>query len=104
MVIVQLSREYRNQEVLGWNIISIKFLNKRLSISIPIVHFYLPHMEFEGSIGLVTEKRNFFIVYFHVLGLFIANKHSLSEKKIRLSRATAVAAAVERKICATPTA
>jgi hypothetical protein len=32
----------------------------------------------------------------------MAKKHDLSEKKIRLSRAVAIA--VERKICATPTA
>jgi hypothetical protein len=32
----------------------------------------------------------------------MAKKHDLSEKKFRLSRAVAIA--VERKICATPTA
>jgi hypothetical protein len=43
------------------------------------------------------------IADFHVLGLFMVKKHDLSEKKIfRMSRAGAVA--VERKICATPTA
>jgi hypothetical protein len=46
------------------------------------------------------EKLKKFIADFHVLGLFMAKKHDLSEKKIRLSRAVAV----ERKICATPTA
>jgi hypothetical protein len=35
----------------------------------------------------------------------MAKKHDLSDKKkFRLSRAVAVAVAVERKICATPTA
>jgi hypothetical protein len=37
--------------------------------------FYLPHMEYEGSIGFVTGKMKFFIVDFHVFGLFIAKKH-----------------------------
>jgi hypothetical protein len=36
--------------------------------------FYLPHMEYEGSIGFVF----FFIADFHVLGLFMAKKHDLS--------------------------
>jgi hypothetical protein len=63
--------------------------------------FYLPHMEYEGSIGFVS--RFFFIIAdFHVLGLFMTKKHDLSEKKFPLSRAVAVE--VERKICATPTA
>jgi hypothetical protein len=42
------------------------------------------------------------IADFHVLGLFMAKKHDLSEKKFRLLRADAVA--VQRKVCATPTA
>jgi hypothetical protein len=36
-------------------------------------------MEYEGSIGFVTGKK--IIANFHVLGLFIAKKHDLSEKK-----------------------
>jgi hypothetical protein len=36
-------------------------------------HFYLPHMEYEGSIGFVAVKMIFF-AGFHVLGLFIAKK------------------------------
>jgi hypothetical protein len=50
-------------------------------------------------------KKN--IADFHVSGLFLAKKHDLSKKKnFRMSRAgaAAVAVAVERKICATPTA
>jgi hypothetical protein len=49
--------------------------------------FYLPHMEYEGSIGLVS--RNFFIADFHVLGLFMAKKHDLSlgDKKISVCHA-----------------
>jgi hypothetical protein len=46
------------------------------------IAFYLPHMEYEGSIGFVM-RRNFFIADFHVLGL---------------SRSVAV-----RKICTSPT-
>jgi hypothetical protein len=57
-------------------------------------------MEYERSIGLVSRKMKKIIADFHVLGLFIAKKHDFSEKKTRLSRAVAV----ERKICATPTA
>jgi hypothetical protein len=64
--------------------------------------FYLPHMEYEGSIGFVMRKMKIFIADFHVLGLFMANKHDLSEKNNSVSRAVAVA--VERKICGTPTA
>jgi hypothetical protein len=45
-------------------------------------------MEYEGSIGLVSRKMIFFIADFHVLGLFMAKKLDLSEKKnLRLSRA-----------------
>jgi hypothetical protein len=43
--------------------------------------FYLPHMEYEGSIGFVSRKRKIFIADFHVLGLFMAKKHDLSKKK-----------------------
>jgi hypothetical protein len=39
------------------------------------VLFYLPHMEYEGSIGFVSRKMNFFIADSHVLGLFMAKKH-----------------------------
>jgi hypothetical protein len=61
--------------------------------------FYLPHMEYEGSI----RRENFCIAYFHVLGLFLVKKLDLREKQnYRLSRAGAVA--VERKICASSTA
>jgi hypothetical protein len=34
----------------------------------------------------------------------MAKKYDLSKKNFRMSRAVAVAVAVERKICATPTA
>jgi hypothetical protein len=49
------------------------------------------HMEYEGSIGFVTRKMKKKIADFHVLGLFMAKKHDLSDKKFRLSRAVAVA-------------
>jgi hypothetical protein len=53
----------------------------------------------------VSCREKFFIADFHVLGLFMAKKHDLSEKKkFRLSRAVGVAVTVERKICATSTA
>jgi hypothetical protein len=55
-------------------------------------------MENEGSIGFVSRKMKKIIADFNVLGFFMAKKHDLSEKQIRLSRAVAV----ER--CATPTA
>jgi hypothetical protein len=33
------------------------------------------------SIGFTCKKKIFFIANFHVLGLFMAKKHDLSEKK-----------------------
>jgi hypothetical protein len=39
-------------------------------------------MEYDGSIGFVTGKMEKIIADFHVLGLSIAKKHNLSEKKI----------------------
>jgi hypothetical protein len=39
-------------------------------------------MEYEGSIGLVSRKWKTIITDFHVLGLFMAKKHDLSEEKI----------------------
>jgi hypothetical protein len=38
-------------------------------------------MEYEGSIGFVMRKMKNFIADFHVLGLFMAKKNNLSEKK-----------------------
>jgi hypothetical protein len=43
--------------------------------------FYLPHMEYEINIGLVSRKMKKIIADFHVLGLFIAKKQDLIEKK-----------------------
>jgi hypothetical protein len=54
-------------------------------------------MEYEASIGLVTEK---IIEDFHV-STFYGEKHDLSDKKISTSHAPLVAFA---KICTTPTA
>jgi hypothetical protein len=44
-----------------------------------LIHFYLPHMEYEGSIGLVTRKMKK-KADFHVLGFFMAKKHDFNEK------------------------
>jgi hypothetical protein len=49
-------------------------------------NFYLPHMEYEGSIGLLSRRKNF-IAYFHVLGVFIAKKHDLGEKNFSVCHA-----------------
>jgi hypothetical protein len=38
-------------------------------------------MEYEGSIGFVSRKMNFFIADYHVLLLFMTKKLDLSEKK-----------------------
>jgi hypothetical protein len=38
-------------------------------------------MEYEGSIGFVVRKMQIFIADFHVLGLYMAEKHDLSDKK-----------------------
>jgi hypothetical protein len=44
--------------------------------------FYLSHMEHEGSIGFVMRKmKKKIIADFHVLVLFMAKKHDLSDKK-----------------------
>jgi hypothetical protein len=51
------------------------------------IYFYLPHMEYEGSIGFVMRKMKFFIGEFHVLGLFMAKKHDLSENKFSVCHA-----------------
>jgi hypothetical protein len=57
-------------------------------------------MEYEVSIGLVTEKMIFFITDFHVLVLFMAKKHDLSDKKISVCHAPLPFV----NICTTPTA
>jgi hypothetical protein len=44
-------------------------------------------MEYEGSIGFVSRKMKFFIADFHVLGLSMAKKHDLSEKKFSVCHA-----------------
>jgi hypothetical protein len=36
-------------------------------------------MEYERSIGFVMRKIKFFIADFHVLGIFMAKKHDLSD-------------------------
>jgi hypothetical protein len=43
-------------------------------------------MEYEGNIDLVTGKMKKKNTDFHVLGLFMAKKHDLSEKKDNLLR------------------
>jgi hypothetical protein len=62
-------------------------------------NFYLPHMEYEGSFGFVSRKMKKNIADLHVLELWLKNMIG-AKKNFRLSRAVAV----ERKICATPTA
>jgi hypothetical protein len=59
---------------------------------------YLPLMEYEGSIGLLSRKMKNFFAYFLVLGLFLAKKHDLSENFFPsvTHRCT--------QICVTPTA
>jgi hypothetical protein len=51
-------------------------------------------MEYEGSIGFVMRKMKKIIADFHVLGLFMAKKHDLSDKKISFAVS---------KICTSPT-
>jgi hypothetical protein len=57
-------------------------------------------MEYKGSIGLATGKVNFFIADFHVLVIFMAKKHDLSDEKISVCHAPLPFT----KICTTPTA
>jgi hypothetical protein len=44
--------------------------------------FYLPHMEYEGSIGFVMKNMKFFIADFHDLGLFMAKKSDALVKRV----------------------
>jgi hypothetical protein len=44
-------------------------------------------MEYEGSFGFESRKMKKIIADFHVLGLFMAKKHDLSEKKISVCHA-----------------
>jgi hypothetical protein len=46
---------------------------------IPNKDFYLPHIEYEGGIGLATGKMKIFFAYFHFLGLFMTKLHDLSD-------------------------
>jgi hypothetical protein len=41
--------------------------------------FYLPHIEYEGSIGLVSRKLKKMLADFHFSGLFMNNYHDLSD-------------------------
>jgi hypothetical protein len=47
-------------------------LSRKFESRTGIVTFYLPHMEYEGSIGLVTGKIKKIIDDFYVLVLFMA--------------------------------
>jgi hypothetical protein len=47
-------------------------------LSVGWLTFYLPHMEYEGSIGFVSKKMEK-IADFHVLGIFLAKKYDLSK-------------------------
>jgi hypothetical protein len=52
------------------------------------IHFYLPHMEYEGSIGLVMRKmKKQFFADFHFLGAIMNKKHDLSVKKFSVCHA-----------------
>jgi hypothetical protein len=44
-------------------------------------------MEYEGSIGFMMRKMKIFIADFHILGLFMAKIHDLSDKKISVCHA-----------------
>jgi hypothetical protein len=58
----------------------------------------LPHMKYEGSIGLLSRKMKKNYAYFHVFGLFIAKNMIWAKKNFRLSRAGDVAV-VRRNLC-----
>jgi hypothetical protein len=45
-----------------------------------VLIFYLPHMEYEGSIGFVMRKMKKNYCWIHVLGLYMAKKQDLSDK------------------------
>jgi hypothetical protein len=45
-----------------------------------ISDFYLPHIKNGKELVLRRKKLKFWFAYFHVLELFMAKKHDLSEK------------------------
>jgi hypothetical protein len=61
-------------------------------------------MKYEGSIGLVSRKMKKIIADFHVLGLFMAKKHDLSDKTISVCHAPSPPLPPFAQICVTPTA
>jgi hypothetical protein len=69
--------------ILGDNPSILDYIHPNWSI---YMLFYLPHMEYEGSIGFVMRKMIFF-ADFHVLGLFMAKKHDLSDKMFSICHA-----------------
>jgi hypothetical protein len=61
--------------------------------------FFTCHIWNMKEVLVLSRKMKKIIAYFHVLGLFIAKKHDLDEKKnFRLSRAGA-GAVVRRNLC-----
>jgi hypothetical protein len=64
--------------------IEIIILLKFDRILIEIFIFYLPHMEYDEKYWFRDEKNEWKkkIADFHVLGLFMAKKHDLSDKKV----------------------
>jgi hypothetical protein len=53
-------------------------------------------MEYEGNIGFVTGKmKKKFFADFHVLELFMAKKHDLSEKKFSVCHAPSPAVVIQ---------
>jgi hypothetical protein len=57
-------------------------LEKRQLATRPCLLFNLPHMEYVGSIGLVTGKMKIFYCWFLRFSTFYGKKHDLSDKKI----------------------
>jgi hypothetical protein len=58
-----------------------KFLSKYIKCTFQTLLSFHIHMEYEESIGLMSRKmKKKIIAYSHVLELFLAKKHDLSEK------------------------
>jgi hypothetical protein len=56
-------KKTKQNKILGFPQNSVFLSNKRHSVK-NCHNFYLPHMEYEGSIGLVTRKMKFFYCWF----------------------------------------
>jgi hypothetical protein len=60
--------------------------------------FYFPHMKYGKVFVSPPENQTKIFAFFHVLRLIIPKKHVKNEKKFRLARGVAAAAAVDKNL------